>query len=118
MTKEKTLSEQLCELCGIKPKLNVAKSYKEKQNIKDIYPDFENPENFVKLLELEIRLPWYNEPSILAHFLNYYCCNLGSRKNFLNDVIDFISDKDECYPVEEINIIKQAIRDYDGWVWG
>lgn len=45
----KTLSEQLCQLCGIKPQEyqdNNVKHYK-------YYPDFENnAENFVKLLKI------------------------------------------------------------------
>lgn len=42
------LSRQLCEICGIEPK--IIEDYDS--NEYEIYPNFEQPENFVKLLEI------------------------------------------------------------------
>ncbi len=44
----KTLSEELCEICGIKPKII---QDNEDYHIEAL-PDFTKPENFVKLLEI------------------------------------------------------------------
>lgn len=44
----KTPSRQLCEICGIEPE--IIEDYDS--NEYEIYPDFEQAENFVKLLEI------------------------------------------------------------------
>lgn len=47
----KSLSEQICEVCGIKPE--IIEDYDNNQY--ELYPDFENNnDNFIKLMELEI----------------------------------------------------------------
>lgn len=42
------LSKELCEICGIEPE--IIEDYDS--NEYEIYPDFEQPENFVKLLKI------------------------------------------------------------------
>ena len=46
------LSKELCEICGIKPK--IIEDYDS--NEYEIYPDFEQPTNFVKLQKLLIEM--------------------------------------------------------------
>ena len=54
------LSKELCEICGIKPKcINCGQTVSDKNPCpkpcsKQKYPDFEKPENFVKLQKLMI----------------------------------------------------------------
>lgn len=43
------LSKELCEICGIEPKLDGSNPA---LSVQPVYPDFEQPENFVKLFKL------------------------------------------------------------------
>lgn len=130
MTKEKTLSQQICELCGMKPKeIN-------KHNCPDVncvtfsddkyceicwrrYPDFENPKNFVKLLELDI-----SNKTTPATLWGYFCDKNKSlslnREEFLQMLRIHLKRekfKFKCQEMIQANV-KQSIRDYDDWVWG
>lgn len=118
----KTLSQQLCELCGIEPKIlyksksnlssgtcwktreeykNSAcnQSWSETENIR--YPDFENPENFVKLFNLK-----FLESTVAKEM-----CRIGEfsdTSQFLSLLIESL--KDEFYFTSHaINALKQAI---------
>lgn len=116
MTKEKTLSQQICELCGIKPK-KVEKQCHECGLImeecgcfdcyKEVYPDFENPENFVKLLELEFQYSSFRMDTF----------SYPKRNGFVQDTLENILGELINFKSNEKDFIK-AIRDYDGWVWG
>lgn len=74
------LSQQLCELCGIEPRpvLDKNKQTLVVDKLAFVYPDFENPENFVKLEEIMLKelakerltvVKWVHEwsDSILMH---------------------------------------------------
>ena len=43
------LSKELCEICGIEPKLDGSNPA---LSVQPVYPDFEQAENFVKFLEI------------------------------------------------------------------
>lgn len=135
----KNLSQQLCEICGIKPRYGVYVNFGDLDNnfhlvtnerkcrliadnryengVSDddlrnlkptYYPDFEQPENFVRLLELNsingTSLWWtINCAGVLCNE------NLpANRREFLNLVCRFIKNKE---------YIKQAIKDEE-WVYG
>ncbi len=137
MTKEtKTLSQQICELCGIKPRrvkplLCEIKGYKHLtcefcveeagkcKTEKKVYPDFENPENFVRLLELETEpnqaTVWCLVNTQARHFYKH---TTYSRKTFLSLLKVILENDPKTTSDEQIELIKQSIRDYDGWVWG
>ena len=105
MNKEtKTLSQQICELCRLEYE-RIQPTDDNGYDFITLRLDFENPENFVKLYELQ------TDDGTLAELIdeNYY---FKDRKAFLTSVIDFIQTW------ELSDEIKQAIRDYDGWVWG
>ena len=128
MTKE--LSKKLCELCGIEPKIryhvkiagtvykiskdNVLKhsgifksvGIKIRKVTKD-YPDFINPENFVRLFDLT--LPQKGIPTI-AEFVTYEHLTITDSKDFLAKLIEML--KDDSYVAE----IKQSIREAE-WVY-
>ena len=73
------LSKELCEICGIEPE--IIEDYDS--NEYEIYPDFEQPENFVKLYGLPVKIG-SNEPAeTIAHIL--------SGRFHIFDVEDFIS---------------------------
>lgn len=148
MTKEKTLSEQLCELCGIKPKYkcrnvpclnfigntgfcNISEKRCNPSECKNeyepdtthkfwkkgeaYYPDFKNPENFVKLLELK---SGDCRPRIGVLIRNAYFLGTDfTRVECLKILIKIL-----CYPNNQgsqvLDELKQSIRDYDDWVWG
>lgn len=130
----KTLSEQLCEIVGITPKRVEKRCSECEMNMeecgcydcfKDIYPDFEQPENFVKLLEIvnnKASVSFchngsYFGCSIHYFFENIFEANEGTiQHNFLNTLLK--QDlRNPCKP-KLLEQIKQSIRDYDGWVWG
>lgn len=141
MNEERTLSQQICELCGMKPRykyivkgqsteLTVDKDwliwkFKDRKNksvfkvIKVIktYPNFENPENFVKLYELMI-----DEENTLTGFIVIVLTHLNclpnipcNRKSYLQVLLAILQEK--SIQQTWIEKIKQSIRDYDGWVW-
>lgn len=136
MLKEKSLSQQICELCGIeakrvKPLLCELKGYQhltceycplksdECKTKPKVYPDFENPENFVKLLELDI-----SNKTTPATLWGYLCDKNKSlslnSKQFLEMLAIYLKKEKFHFQCQAIvrSKIKQSIRDYDGWVWG
>lgn len=96
------LSKELCEVCGIKPlyriegievlqsrtALQLIQLARKNSGYKDIdavlvYPDFEQPENFVKLFALPIKIE-SNEPTeTIIHIL--------SMRFHIFDVEDFLN---------------------------
>lgn len=116
----KNLSQQLCKICGIEPQIHfvdcgtpecMAEEYRQcfkcpEASPIEIYPNFEQPENFVKLLELNVdgvSLWWtINCAGVLCNE------NLPAyRREFLNLVCRFIKNKE---------YIKQAIKNEE-WVY-
>lgn len=92
MTKE--ISRQICEECGI-----------------DLQLDFSKPENFVKLLELELPSKW-----TLFHYFtyegNYGAPRFGftDRSNFLSNLLEYLKDDSE-YAYEMFQVVSQ-----ENWV--
>ena len=110
----KNLSQQLCELCGIKPE--IIEDYDS--NEYEIYPDFENNNNnFVKLLEIVSKKTSVS----FCHNGTYYGCSIhyffdhifeaveGTlQHNFLNTLL--VQDlRNPCKP-KLLEQIKQAIK--------
>lgn len=125
------LSQQLCELCGIEPKIlyksksnlssgtcwktreeykNSAcnQSWSETENTR--YPDFEKPENFVKLLEI------YHQNDCYIDTYNFIAEGVHSFvEAFLRCIVDILSrDMDDLEIIEDfgretIIKLKQAI---------
>lgn len=128
LTKE--LSKKLCKLCGIEPKTRYhvriagpvykisketvlkhskifrSPSIKVRKVTKD-YPDFSNPENFVRLFDLT--LPQKGIPTI-AEFVTYEHLTITDSNDFLAKLIEML--KDDSYVTE----IKQSIREAE-WVY-
>lgn len=142
----KTLSQQLCELCGIeastdcngscnlKDKEKLCKNCKplsmEYLRFKKICPnkpnpyyiDFERPENFVALIELK---PLKTHPTLfedvtrLCYFFNPDAFKLQVREDFLYMLVHILNGYSNDFIRQSTQEkIKQAIRNYDGWVWG
>lgn len=82
------LSKELCEVCGIEPKTT------EDYNLNEYkaYPDFEQPENFVKLYEI---------------------ISKQSRTEILNQLVRRLRVEAGWYTDE----LKQSIREAE-WVYG
>ena len=89
--KEDKLNKELCNLCNIQPK--VIQDYEMNDII--IYPDFFNPNNFVKLMELKVvvKLSIGNLTTFLGEELVgdinkvFY-----DRKSFLESLISKLKD--------------------------
>lgn len=131
----KTLSEQLCEICGIKPynylvdyagnyepfeTLDEAEKFSKKHGNAPLelnYYDFENPKNFMKLLEIVSKKASVS----FCHNGTYYGCSIhyffkdifeaveGTlQHNFLNTLL--VQDlRNPCKP-KLLEQIKQDIR--------
>lgn len=119
---EKSLSEKICEECGIKKKrveLYNCKGCKYlinnecergdnpcKPPYKYVYPDFEkNNDNFVKLYELKI----IDNISLAELLFKWNIANY-SRETFLNNLF-YITKPDSNIENNTKEIIKQAIRE-------
>ena len=102
------LSKELCEVCGINPE--IIEDYDS--NEYEIYPDFEQPENFVKLMEL--RVDGLSGGTLtLMGILN--------KEYWLSDRQDYIKFLYKYYipaltPLWQ-DELKQAIRETE-WVYG
>ncbi len=108
----KTLSQRLCELCGLEyikynPNCRVQD---ENSNICEYYVyklNFERPENFVALQELVVKHSIFSIDSFGCpkdkSFIVY------TMENIIRQIKECKKDEAE---------LMQAIRDYDGWVWG
>lgn len=110
------LSKELCEICGIEPK-KVEKRCKEcNLNMeecgcfdcyKEIYPDFEQPENFFKLFNLElVQLQWTRQ-TLATLVTNKFELTVDSR-HFISQVIRLIQYA--LYYQVDAKLVKQAIR--------
>lgn len=110
----KSLSEQLCKICGIEPKWIKYKTETTDGCInlgsKKVYPDFEQPENFVKLGELKLNYENYITIFNLVNYLsdNSWC----TKKEFLKYLLSILSDTNtyEFY-IQLQEKTKQAIRE-------
>lgn len=123
------LSQKLCEICGIEPRMYfvdcgtpecMAEDYRQcfkcpEATPIEIYPDFEQPENFVKLLELKIHFNDFfcTRQTNIKRYINLYRPPHTNCKNFddLEILIKAINGD-----FEDNNNIKQAIKDEE-WVY-
>lgn len=125
------LSKQLCEICGIRvlykiedikilqseTALHLINLARANTNYKDIgaepvYPDFTQPDNFVKLLELRFTTKRGYIFTVVEALQNGRCFIFADRKSFLEQLLDYIFT---CKNFGEY--IKQAIRETE-WVYG
>lgn len=101
----KTLSEQICETCGIEPK--IIQDYE--LNDIELYPDFENNNNnFVKLLELKILTG-----CTLWGFLSLKGVYMSKKETVLKTIYLILSNKIKFLDDKSREQIKQAIRQAD-----
>lgn len=127
MTKE--LSKKLCKLCGIEPKTryhveiagtvyktskeNVLKNLKifRSPNIKvrkvtKNYPDFRNPENFVKLFGLPVKINSSEPEETIAHILTTYF-HIFNDESFLYALCKYLEGYGK-YKAQVIEAIREA----------
>lgn len=107
----KTLSEQLCEIVGLSYSKTVGEMCEILPNkSRRIFLDFEQPENFVKLIELPLKNA---VAKTLGNYLWWQDFEFITRISILVYLIRKLGIDTEINKQ-----IKQSIRDYDGWVWG
>lgn len=99
------LSRQLCEICGVEPKLDGSNFALSGQ---PVYPDFEQPENFVKLIESG---PF---KSIIVMLSSGFLVPFANRKEGLKNLISFLEDKKDKKNIEKL---KQTIKETE-WCMG
>lgn len=105
----KNLSRELCEICGIEAKwieytTETTDGYVNSGK-KRIFPDFTQPENFVKLLERKFTIKRGDCFTVAEALQNGRCFIFADRKSFLEQLLDYIST---CEKFGEY--IKQAIK--------
>lgn len=125
----KDLSRELCEICGIKPmyrlkdinalynedmynefcEMRLNKGLLIPTGTKAIFPDFTQPENFVKLIELRFTTKRGDIFTVVEALQNARCFIFADRKSFLGQLLDYIFT---CENFGEY--IKQAIKS-EGW---
>lgn len=116
-------SEELAKLLGIKPQIDdkmvcTAMSFQKIKSCKQceyqckhkIYPDFTEPSNFVKLIELKI-----SDKSTVGRYLQGsgtygvpFSNQWYDRESFLNILIEYLSRTDECFSRNRNKIINKA----------
>lgn len=104
------LSKELCKICGIEPQ--IVEDYE--LNEYEIYPDFTQPENFLKLGELKLN---YENYTTIFYLVNYLSDNSWStKKEFLRYLLSILSNTNtyEFY-IQLQEKTKQAIRE-ERWV--
>ena len=101
---EKSLSQQICEVCGIEPE--TIQDYE--LNDIEIYPDFKNNNNFVKLLELKILTG-----CTLWGFLSLKGVYMSQKETVLKTIYLILSNKIKFLDDNSREQIKQSIRKAD-----
>lgn len=124
------LSKELCEICGIEATYKVmldntlmnitddkneaeVSAFESGGVIVDTYPDFEQPENFVKLFNTPIPNPYIT----ISGFVTHYALSIWVTHDFLKRLVQLLKDKPQDFAEREIMLIKQAIREQE-WVYG
>lgn len=135
------MSKELCEICGIKPRYGVYQNFgdldndyrlvtnvrkyrliadtkydvddEDLRNLKPIYyPDFTQPENFVKLFNTRIPNPYIT----VAGFVTHFALSILATHDFLKRLVQLLQDKPHGCIKSEIEQIKQAIRKEE-WIY-
>ena len=126
------LSKELCEICGIKPKLNCincphpCETACNNCSYSDLnYPDFEQSENFVKLLNLPTEIIKKNGQEFSAKSI-WWIVNMDAKncealapyyfEDLLTHLIVILENENKIYSDEFVNRIKQAIREKE-WLY-
>ena len=117
------LSKVLCEICGIEPKLDGSNPA---LSVQPVYPDFERPENFVRLLNLPTEIIKKNGQEFSAKSI-WWIVNIDSKDynalapyyfdDLLIRLIVILENKNKKYSSEFLCKIKQSIREAE-WVYG
>ncbi len=127
----KDLSRKLCDICGIKPmyrlkdinvlynedmynefcEMRLNKGLLIPTGTKAVFPDFTQPENFVKLIELRFTTKRGDIFTVVEALQNGRCFTFADRKSFFDQLLDYIFT---CENFGEY--IKQAIRETE-WVY-
>lgn len=109
------LSEELCKVCGIEGKWIEYKMETSdgcvNSGVKKIFPDFYEPENFVRLLELKILTG-----ATLWGWLSAQGVFMAQRKNVLKTIYLILSEVVKFCDKSTLESIKQAIREAD-WIY-
>lgn len=106
------ISQQLCEICGIEPKRNrVTTQGLSGIHLPDLYPNFEKPENFIKLFNLPLNYIGYKT---LASFITGKNVYVDGVKDFLEELFKEFEYNSEAVSTEQI---KQAIKSEE-WIYG
>lgn len=109
------LSRQLCEICGIEPKLDGSNPA---LSVQPVYPDFEQPENFVKLLEIVSKkssVSFCHNGTYFGCSIHYFISDIFEADigtiphNFLNTLLKQHL-RNPCKP-KLLEQLKQAIRE-------
>lgn len=98
------LSKELCEICGIEPKLDGSNPA---LSVQPGYPDFTKPENFVKLYNLSLAS---KHTPTLARFMSFEYSVINNSEDFIKKLVECLEDN------IDVNFIKQAIRETE-WVY-
>lgn len=115
------LSKELCEVCNF----STLFFNPETETLARVYPDFEKPENFVKLLNLPTETIIKNGQTIPAKniwwIVNTYVANCKilapyNFEYFLIFLIVILENENKIYSDEFVNRIKQAIRETE-WIY-
>lgn len=102
------LSKELCEICGIEPiKEYIPTNCATVQQI-NVYPDFKNNNNFVKLLELKILTG-----CTLWGFLSLKGVYMSQKETVLKTIYWILSNKIKFLDDNSREQIKQSIRKAD-----
>ena len=122
----KDLSKQLCEICGLKyckEKVVINEGQCPNVNIKPFYLNFEQPENFVRLLEIVSKkssISFCHNGIYFGCSIHYFITNIFEADmgtiphNFLNTLLkQHLSNP--CKP-ELLEQLKQSIREAE-WVY-
>lgn len=109
MTKD--LSKQICEKCGIKPQLKKIECGARTSGMQliEVYPDFAEPDNFVRLYETKYH--FIANTTIGAEVTTATCASALDRKSFLEILLHLLSPDENDWNKEESKRIAKAIRE-------
>ena len=88
------LSRELCEICGIEGKyLEYTTETTDgcvNSGKKRVFPNFTQPENFVRLIELRFTTKRGDVFTVVEALQNGRCFTFADRKSFLEQLLDYI----------------------------
>lgn len=117
MTSKKDLSRELCEICGIEAKLDGSNP---NLSVQPVYPDFTQPENFIKLLNFYYR--FFQGVDICAfedevRELEARGEQISIQNDFLAMLIFDLQNREHGFNLDiNFEVFTQAIRETE-WVY-